>query len=119
MPTTDGGNAVPAKKPYSLVYLGTYLPDYFAGFSGPTYAVGLSKRPRTGEVRDGLLQEITRTEVFPDTRSERVYDELRTSAVALFGGMDRRVAWVSAENKQDDDFSESFAYFGVIEGTTI
>ena len=115
MPTINGGNAVPAKKPYSLVYLGTSLPDYFAGFSGYSYAVSLSKRPRTGEVRDGLLQEITRTEVFPDTRSERVYDELRCSAVLLFEGLDRRVSW----SKRADDLSESYAYFGIVEGDTV
>ena len=115
MPTTDGGNAVPEKKPYSLVYLGTCLPDYFAGYSGYSYAVSLSKRPRTGEVRDALLQEITSTEVFPDTRSERVYDELRTAAVLMFEGLDRRVSWT----RQADDLSESYAYFGILEGTTI
>jgi hypothetical protein len=111
MPTTDGGEAVP----YTIVYLDTCQPGFFAGFSGHTYAVSLPKRPRTGEVRDGLLREITHTEVFPDTRSERVYDELRCSAVSIFQGLDRRVAW----SKQADDLSESYAYFGIIEGNTL
>lgn len=115
MPTTDGGNAVPVKKPYSLVYLDTCLPDFFAGYSGYSYAVSLSKRPRTGEVRDGLLQEITSTGVFPDTRSERVYDELRTAAVLMFEGLDRRRSW----SAHDAYLSESYAYFGILEGTTI
>lgn len=115
MPTTNGGNAVPEKKPYSLVYLGTCLPDYFNGYSGYSYAVSLPKRPRTGDVLKGLLHEITHTEVFPDTRSERVYDELRCSATCLFDEIDHRTTW----RKQADDLSESYAYFGVVEGTTI
>lgn len=115
MPTTNGGNAVPEKKPYSLVYLDTCQPDFFAGYSGYSYGVSLSKRPRTGDVLKGLLHEITHTEVFPDTRSERVYDELRCSAIGLFDEIDRRTTW----SKKSDDLSESYAYFGVVEGVTI
>jgi hypothetical protein len=111
MKNSLGGNAVP----YKLIYLGTCLPDYFTGYSGHTYAVSLPKVPRAGEVLKGLLHEITHTEVFPDTRSERVYDELRCSAVGLFDEIDRRTTW----SKKADDLSDSYSYFGIVEGDTV
>jgi hypothetical protein len=111
MKNSLGGNAVP----YKLIYLGTCLPDYFTGYSGHTYAVSLPKVPRAGEVLKGLLHEITHTEVFPDTRSERVYNELRESAVGLFDEIDRRTTW----SKKADDLSDSYSYFGIVEGDTV
>lgn len=100
-----------AEQEFSLVYLGTSLPDYFQGFAGHTYAIPLSRKPRVHEVKRGLLDAISSEELFVDGCSvgEGVYDALRDVAEELFMGQSPLSAWV----KSADDLSESYAYFGV------
>lgn len=92
------------KKKYSLVYLSTCLPDYFLGYDGEVLAVALSERPRTSEVRNGLLDSIQAYGLDSDESAQ-----LRDSAEELFMGMDLRRRWSLACG----DLSESYAHFGI------
>lgn len=96
---------------YSVIYLGTSLPDYFQGYGGHTYAVPLSKKPRKHEVKNGLLRCIRDEELFIDTESapSEAYEELKASVEELFMGEHPLSLWISSA----DDLSESYAYFGV------
>jgi hypothetical protein len=100
---------------HTLLYLETCLPDYFQGFSGHTFAVPLSSRPRFGEVLKSLHGEIGASQLDgPDFDSlspaqiDALYASLHEQADALFAGFDKRTSYASHY-----DLSESYAYFGV------
>lgn len=106
----EGPEDNPPRK-LSLIYLDTCLPDYFNGFTGHTYAVPLSRKPRNHEVKRGLLDEIGANEVYVDGApiAEHEYDELRDEVARLFADAKPLASW----SKTADDLSESYAYFGV------
>ncbi|HBO9768491.1 hypothetical protein FBPa45_0113 [Pseudomonas phage vB_PaeS_FBPa45] len=98
---------------YSLVYLGTCLPDYFLGFGGHVFAVPLSARPRKRDVKTGLLSSINVEEIYDESGEpvgESAYLGLAQAVEELFAGENMMESWM----RSIADLSESYAYFGVV-----
>ena len=102
------------KMKYSVIYLDTCLPDYFNGYSGVVLSVPLSAKPRNGQVKRELVNELHAGILVDGTGKalpSEAYRDMAESIEEMFADVDLRKSW----STMSDDLSESYAYFGIKE----
>lgn len=107
------------KNEIELLYLETCLPDYHNGFCGHVYAIPVMHETTNNEVKQALLSEIEREEVWlnGDTLEEAAYTDIKQQVETLqaFTCTDPSDQWdkfIEPVTEEEDSFTV-YAYFGV------